>query len=67
MNNRAGSKRDNPAVQAAIKGIRSKLCAYFPALKWYVPQKRKIWMHEDRRMQYCDAARARMTGDNSNS
>jgi hypothetical protein len=83
------SKRDNPAVQAAIKDIRSKarrlsvpvvsiekrridetfrrhckttkyqiaqlLSACFPALRWYVPRKRKIWMPEDRRMQYFDA------------
>jgi hypothetical protein len=32
------------------------LSAYFPALKWYMPSKRKIWMPEDRRMQYFDAA-----------
>lgn len=86
----AGSKRDNPAVQAGIKSIRSKakhlsvpvvsvekhlidqtfrrhckptkhqiallLSACFPALKWYLPSERKIWMPEDRRMQYFDAA-----------
>jgi hypothetical protein len=86
----SGSRRDNPAVQAAIKNIRSQsrrlsvpvvsvekrfidqifrphckptkhqiallLSAYFPALKWYMPSKRKIWMPEDRRMQYFDAA-----------
>jgi hypothetical protein len=85
-----GSKRDNPAVRAAIKSIRSKarrltvpvvsiekrlidetfrrygkptkhhiaqlLSASFPALQWYLPRQRKIWMPEDRRMQYFDAA-----------
>ncbi|MGB8478012.1 MAG: hypothetical protein WCE63_04120 [Acidobacteriaceae bacterium] len=91
----AGSKRDNPAVQASIKSIRSKarhlsipvvsiekrlidqtfrrhckptkyqiallLSACFSALRWYVPQKRKIWMPEDRRMQYFDAAALGLT------
>lgn len=91
----AGSKRDNPAVQAAIKSIRSKarnlsipvvsiekhlidqtfrphckptkhqiallLSACYPALRWYVPKKRKIWMPEDRRMQYFDAAALGLT------
>ena len=91
----AGSKRDNPAVQAAIKSIRSKarhlsipvisvekrlidqtfrphckptkyqiallLSACYPALRWYVPRKRKIWMPEDRRMQYFDAAALGLT------
>jgi hypothetical protein len=86
----AGSRRDNPAVQTAIKSIRSRarhlsipvvsvekhlidqtfrghckptkhqiaqlLSARYPALGWYVPPKRKIWMPEDRRMQYFDAA-----------
>src|ERR1035441_767322 len=86
----AGSKRDNPAVQAAITSIRAKarrlfipvvsiekrlidqtfqgpckptkyqiallLSACYPALRWYTPRKRKIWMPEDRRMQYFDAA-----------
>jgi hypothetical protein len=86
----AGSKRDNPAVQSAIKSVRSKarylsvpvvsiekrlidqtfrphckptkyqiarlLSGCFPALEWYMPSKRKIWMPEDRRMQYFDAA-----------
>lgn len=86
----AGSKRDNPSVQAAIKSIRSQarrlavpvastekrfidqtfrqhckptkyqvallLSAGFTALQWYMPRKRKIWMPEDRRMQYFDAA-----------
>jgi hypothetical protein len=85
-----GSKRDSPAVQAAIKNIRITarrlpvsvvsiekrfidqtfrqhckptkrqiallLSAGFPALKWYLPNERKIWMPEDRRMQYFDAA-----------
>ncbi|MHB1954042.1 MAG: hypothetical protein ACYCOU_09875, partial [Sulfobacillus sp.] len=32
------------------------LSACYPALRWYVPRKRKIWMPEDRRMQYFDAA-----------
>jgi hypothetical protein len=84
-----GSKRDNPAVQAAIKTIRSEakrlsvplvsiekrlidqtfrphckptkyqiarlLSVCFPALRWYMPSVRKIWMSEDRRMQYFDA------------
>lgn len=91
----AGSKRDNPAVQAAIKSIRAKarrlsipvmsiekrlidqtfrghckptkyqiallLSACYPALRWYTPQKRKIWMPEDRRMQYFDAAALGLT------
>lgn len=91
----AGSKRDNPAVQAAIKSIRSKarhlaipvvsiekrlidqtfrphckptkyqiallLSACFSSLRWYVPEKRKIWMPEDRRMQYFDAAALGLT------
>jgi len=86
----SGSKRDNPAVQSAIKSIRSKarhisvpvvsiekrlidqtfrnhckptkyriallLSAYYPPLRWYMPSERKIWMPEDRRMQYFDAA-----------
>ena len=86
----AGSKRDNPAVQAAIRSIRARarrlsipvvsiekrfidqtfqghckptkyqiallLSACYPALRWYTPRKRKIWMPEDRRMQYFDAA-----------
>ena len=86
----SGSRRDNPAVQAAIKSIRSQasrlsvpvvsiekrlidqifrphckptkhqiallLSSYFPALRWYMHRKRKIWMPEDRRMQYFDAA-----------
>jgi hypothetical protein len=85
----AGSKRDNPAVLATIKSIRSAtrslsvpvvsvrkrridetfrrhckptkyqiallLSACFPTLRWYMPRKRKIWMPEDRRMQYFDA------------
>jgi hypothetical protein len=84
-----GSKRDNPAVQVAIKTIRSEarrlsvplvsiekrlidqmfrlhckptkyqiaqlLSVCFPALRWYMPSQRKIWMPEDRRMQYFDA------------
>jgi hypothetical protein len=86
----AGSKRDNPSVQAVIKSIRSQarrlsvpvvsiekrcidqtfrrhckptkdqiallLSAGFTALQWYLPRKRQIWMPEDRRMQYFDAA-----------
>ena len=85
-----GSKRDNPAVQATIKTIRSEarrlsvplvsiekrlidqtfrphckptkyqiaqlLSVCFPSLRWYMPSQRKIWMPEDRRMQYFDAA-----------
>jgi hypothetical protein len=31
------------------------LSACFPALRWYVPRKRKIWMPEDRRMLYFDS------------
>jgi len=91
----AGSKRDNPAVQAAITSIRAKarhlsipvvsiekrfidqtfrghckptkyqiallLSACYPALRWYTPRKRKIWMPEDRRMQYFDAAAVGLT------
>ena len=91
----AGSKRDNPAVQAAIKSIHSQarrlavplvslekqlidqtfrrhckptkapiaqlLSACFPVLQWYVPRERKIWMPEDRKMQYFDATALGMT------
>ena len=37
------------------------LSACYPALRWYVPKKRKIWMPEDRRMQYFDAASLGLT------
>jgi hypothetical protein len=37
------------------------LSACYPALRWYTPRKRKIWMPEDRRMQYFDAAALGLT------
>lgn len=36
--------------------IARLLSVCYPALGWYVPKKRKIWMPEDWRTQYFDAA-----------
>jgi len=37
------------------------IASSFPALTWYVPCKRKIYMPEDRRMQYFDATAVGLT------